>query len=110
MSRHKDKITLRHLSGEVDDWSEPESAYVDYAERWATVRDATGSEAALGQEMQATISAAVEMRYPRSGRFPCSTDQVQVREQGRLRTLEIVGLQRIDTNQRQLKLLCKEVI
>lgn len=67
-----------------------------------------GTETNYGSQQRSIARTAVEMRHPRSGRFPKSTDRVRFIEDGTTRYLNIVFVERDGTTRRRIVLHCKE--
>lgn len=102
--RHRVAIQAR-ASGS-DSYGQPNGVWEDIYpnSRSAKVESAKGSERVRGEQIEATVSSVVVIRYPRRGQIP--TPKMRVVHDGR--TLEIAAVEDKTGKKRFLHLFCTE--
>lgn len=99
--RHR--VALHSLTTTRDDYGEPIETWVAAATIWARVSPGQGRELISAQQVNAELTHQVEMRYR-----PEVTTTRRVIHKGR--TLEIVSIINPDERNKNMILLCKELV
>ena len=99
--RHR--VELQSRATTVDAAGQITGAWSTYRTCFAEVIDAAGAEKIRGQQVDATISHVVRIRYPQ-GTFPTPEHRVVYDS----RNLHVESVQRKDTHEREVWLHCRE--
>jgi SPP1 family predicted phage head-tail adaptor len=102
--RHR--VALQNNTGTADSAGQVSESWTTYSTVYGEVIDTGGVEKVRGQQVDATISALVRIRYPASGTFPTAEHRVSWNS----RIFNIQTVQRKDTHERELWLLCREAV
>lgn len=100
--RLRHRITLERLTNSDDEYGEPTSSYEVYGSFWAAVESLSGRELWQAQQVKATTTHRVTMRYV-TGVAP------GMRVIHKARTLEIDSVVDVGERTRELQLMCTEV-
>ena len=102
--RHR--VSIQAQASGSDSYGQPNGAWSDIypSSRSAKVVAARGSERARGEQMEATVTSVVVIRYPRTGQLP--TPKMRVVHDSR--TLEIASVEDKTGKKRFLHLFCTE--
>ena len=109
MKKLRHRISLQNHSTTQDAAGQVTESWTTYRNCFARVTDKSGNEQLQGDRKVPVTFTAIEIRYPRSGRFPVQEDRVLYRETtGRTRRLNIKEVNQRDGVQRNLLLQCVE--
>lgn len=100
--RLRHRITLERLKGSDDEYGEPTSSYEVYGHFWAAVEPLSGRELWQAQQVKATTTHRVTMRY-----VDGVTPGMRLIHKGR--TLEIDAVADVGERTRELQIMCTEV-
>lgn len=99
----RDRITLEEPVEEIDALSAPTQTWTDYATVWANVEPSAGREVFIADKVEAEITHRVSMRY-----FSGVTPKMRISFKDR--TLEILSVVDSGERNRNLDLMCREVV
>ena len=109
MKKLRHRISLQNHSTTQDAAGQVTESWTTYRNCFARVNDKSGNEQLQGDRKVPVTFTAIEIRYPRNGRFPVQEDRVLYRETtGRTRRLNIKEVNQRDGVQRNLLLQCVE--
>lgn len=109
MRKLRHRISLQQHGTSQDAAGQVTESWTTYRDCSARVFDKSGAEKNQGDRTISVTQTVVEIRYPRSGRFPVAEDRVLYREtNGRTRRLNIKEVSERDGVQRALHLQCVE--
>lgn len=101
--RHR--VNLQSNAGSVDGAGQVTQSWSTYRTCFAEVIYKGGAETIRGQQVDATLTAIIRIRYPSAGTFP----EAEHRVIWGSHTFNIVSVQRRDTHEREVWLYVKEV-
>lgn len=102
--RLRHRIVIQERTDTQDSYGEPIPAWTTWAEVWAAVEPQSGQEAtiALSQQSEARIRVRIRIRY----RTGLST---LMRVSWQSRIFQIEAISEVNTNRREIHLICYEV-
>lgn len=111
MMRLRHRVRLQRNTPTQDATGQPVESWATYRECWGAVVDGGGSQGGIGEQQQGTTDTEVSIRFPaEDSTIPDPLDRVSYTEvKGRVRTLNIDAVQRVDSTRRMLTLKCSEV-
>jgi SPP1 family predicted phage head-tail adaptor len=99
----RNRVQLQSRATTVDAAGQHTGTWSTYRTCYAEVIDKGGAEKIRGQQVDATVSHVVRIRYPQ-GTFPTPENRVVYDS----RNLHIESVQRRDTHEREVWLYCRE--
>lgn len=107
--RLRHRVRLQSNTPAQDASGHPVAAWSEYRHCVAEVLDVGGREFHRENKPVATVTSVVTIRHPREGTLPLPTHRVVFTERATTRTLEVVRVERMDGQQRYMRLHCVEV-